>query len=147
MSPLEISLAVLAGLLAVSGFVLGRGREVARQKREREAAKDDASRILRRAREEAESTKETALLSGKEEAFRLRESWEREEDRRREELQRHERRHDERSEFLDRKLDGLTDREANQETRTKELDRQEQSLKDRGLQVKKVETSVHSVEE
>ena len=41
-------------MLAVSGFVLGRGREVARQKRERDAAKDDASRILRRAREEAE---------------------------------------------------------------------------------------------
>lgn len=139
MSPLEITLAVLAGVLAISGFVLGRGRQLARQKREREAAKDDASRILRRAREEADSAKETALLSGKEEAFRLRETWEREEDRRREELERHERRHDERSEFLDRKLDSLSDRDANQEKRSKELDGKEQSLRDRGEHVRKLE--------
>jgi ribonuclease Y len=131
MSPLDVALAGTAIVLAVIGFLVGRGREKARQKREREAAKDDASRILSRAREEAESVRESALLQGKEEAFRLREAWEKEEDRRREEIERHERRHDERSEFLDRKFDSLSEREANQENRARELDRQEQSVRDR----------------
>ena len=83
-----IALAVVAAVLAVSGFLLGRGRERARQAMERAAARDEASQIRKRAREEAESIKESALLAGKEEAFRLREAWEKEEDRRREEIER-----------------------------------------------------------
>jgi ribonuclease Y len=139
MNPLDIALAVVAAVLAVSGFLLGRGRERARQAREREAARDEASQIRKRAREEAESTKESALLSGKEEAFRLREAWEKEEDRRREEIERLERRHDERSEFLDRKFDSLSEREGKQEDRSRELDREEQSLRDRTQNVKALE--------
>jgi len=139
MSPLDIALAVIAAVLAVSGFVYGRGRERARHKREREAAKDEASQILKRAKGDAESTKEAALLAGKEEAFRIREAWEKEEDRRREEVERLERRHDERSEFLDKKLDNLSEREGNQEERRRELDRQEQSLKDRSENVQTLE--------
>jgi ribonuclease Y len=139
MNPLDIALAVVAAVLAVSGFLLGRGRERARQAREREAARDEASQIRKRAREEAESIKESALLSGKEEAFRLREAWEKEEDRRREEIERLERRHDERSEFLDRKFDSLSEREEKQEDRARELDRQEQSLRDRTQNVTALE--------
>lgn len=139
MNPLDIALAVIAGVLAVAGFLLGRGRERARQRREREAAKDDASQIRKRAREEAEALKESALLSGKEEAFRVREAWEKEEDRRREEVERLERRLDERSEFLDRKFDSLSEREAGQENRSRELDRQEQSLRDRSQHVQGLE--------
>jgi ribonuclease Y len=139
MSPLDVVLAALAVLFAFSGFFLGRRRERARQDRERAAAEDEASRILKRAREDADSARESALLAGKEEAFRLREAWEKEEDRRREDLERHERRHDERSEFLDRKLDSLSEREANQENRAKELARQEQSLKDRTQNVEALE--------
>jgi ribonuclease Y len=139
MTAVEIALAVLAGVLAISGFALGRGRERARQRREREAARDEASRILRRAKEDAESAKETALLSGKEEAFRLREAWEKEENRRREEIERLERRHDERSEFLDRKFDSLSEREEKQEARVRELDRQEQSVRDRTQNVQNLE--------
>jgi len=139
MSPLDWALAVIAGALAVAGFLLGRGRERARQEGERKAAKDEASRILARAREEADSAKETALLAGRDEAFRLREAWEKEEDRRREEIERLERRHDERSEFLDRKFDSLSEREASQEARARELDRQEQSLRDRVQNVSTLE--------
>ncbi len=139
MNPLDIALAVVAAVLAVSGFLLGRGREKARQAREREAARDEASQIRKRAREEADSIKESALLSGKEEAFRLREAWEKEEDRRREEIERLERRHDERSEFLDRKFDSLSEREEKQEDRARDLDRQEQSLRDRTQNVKTLE--------
>jgi len=139
MISLEFALAVIAAVLAVSGFLLGRGLERARERREREAAKDEASQILKRAREGAESIKESALLAGKEEAFRLRESWEKEEDRRREEIERGERRNDERSEFLDRKFDSLSEREANQDIRARELERQEQSLQDRTENIRALE--------
>jgi ribonuclease Y len=139
MSPLDIALAAAAVVLGVTGFLLGRGRERALKRREREAATDEASRILKRAREEAESAKEAALLTGKEDAFRLREAWEKEEDRRREEVERLERRHNERSEFLDRKFDSLSEREAGQETRSRDLDRQEQSLRDRAANIQVLE--------
>ena len=139
MSSLDIALAAVAAVLAVMGFLLGRGRERARQRKEREAAKDEASLIRKRAQEESANLRETALIQGKEEAFRLREAWEKEEDRRREETERVERRVDERSEFLDRKFDSLSDREANQETRSRELDRQEQSVKDRGHHIEELE--------
>ncbi len=139
MSSLDIALAAVAAVLAVMGFLLGRGRERARQRKEREAAKDEASLIRKRAQEESANLRETALIQGKEEAFRLREAWEKEEDRRREEIERVERRVDERSEFLDRKFDSLSDREANQETRSRELDRQEQSVKDRGHHIEELE--------
>ena len=139
MSSLDIALAAVAAVLAVMGFLLGRGRERARQRKEREAAKDEASLIRKRAQEESANLRETALIQGKEEAFRLREAWEKEEDRRREEIERVERRVDERSEFLDRKFDSLSDREANQETRSRELDRQEQSVKDRGHHIEEME--------
>lgn len=139
MSSLDIALAAVAAVLAVMGFLLGRGRERARQRKEREAAKDEASLIRKRAQEESGNLRETALIQGKEEAFRLREAWEKEEDRRREEIERVERRVDERSEFLDRKFDSLSDREANQETRSRELDRQEQSVKDRGQHIEELE--------
>jgi ribonucrease Y len=132
-------LAAVALVLAVAGFLLGRGRERSRQRQERAAAKDEASQILRRAREEAETHRESALLQGKEEVFRLREVWEREEDRRREEVERVERRLEERSEFLDRKFDSLSEREANQEGRVRELDRREQSLRDRSSNLEEQE--------
>ncbi len=69
MNSLDIALAALAAVLAVSGFLLGRGREKTRQRREREAAKDEASQILKRAREEADTLRESTLLQGKEEVF------------------------------------------------------------------------------
>jgi ribonuclease Y len=138
MSSLEIALAAFAAVLAATGFLLW-GRERSRQRKEREAATDEASRIRKRAKEEAENVRETALIQGKEEAFRLRETWEKEEDRRREETERVERRLDERAEFLDRKFDSLSEREAGQEGRTRELDRLEQSLRDRNDSIQNLE--------
>ncbi len=142
MTGVEATLAGLAVALALIAFLVGRGRERSRQRREREEAKDEASRILKRAREEAETLRESALLQGKEEVFRLREGWEKEEDRRREEIDRLERRLDERSEFLDRKFDSLSEREASQETRLRELDRRDQSLRDRIRNVEEQEQLV-----
>lgn len=129
----------MAALFGIGGFLWGRGRERARQLRDQALARDEASRIRRRAQEEADQLRETALLQGKEEIFRLREAWEKEENRRREEIERLERRLDERSEFLDRKFDALSQREADQEKRARELERQEQSLRDRNRHVQELE--------
>jgi ribonuclease Y len=139
MSSLDIALAASAAVLAVVGFLFGRGRELARERKEREAAEDEASLIRKRAREEVDNLRETTLIQGKEEAFRLREGWEKEEGRRREEIERVERRADERVEFLDRKFDALSEREASQEARTRELDQQEQSIRDRTESLRGVE--------
>ena len=108
MEPLTAAALLAAFVVAgVVGYLLGRGRERARQLREKEAARDEASLIRRRAEEEAEGLRRSAELQAKETKFRLRESWEEEESRRREEVERGERRLLKRTEAADRKSDQL----------------------------------------
>ena len=127
MDPLVLTLAAVVGLAigALAGFLLAQSRERARQERAKVAAKDEASAILQRAREEAENLKRSRELTGKEEALRLRDAWEQEETRRREEVERLELRLLERTESLDRKFDALDEREQSQERRSQELGRRE----------------------
>jgi len=127
MDPLAIAVAAVVGLVgAVVGSLVTRSRERAREESERAAARDDASRILAQAKEDAENLRRSRELQGKEEAMRLREEWEADEKRRREEAERLERRLLERSESLDRKFDQLADRESKLERRSQELDAREQ---------------------
>ena len=57
MDPQGILLAaVVIALGSAAGYLLGRGIERSRQKKERAAARDDASRIIARANEEADTT-------------------------------------------------------------------------------------------
>ncbi len=123
---LAVALALVAG--AAIGFWFGRRRERARQEVERAHARDEASRILERARSEAESLSKEGVLRGREEALRLREEWEREEARRREELERAERRIEERSDSLDRKFDLLNERDSAQESRSVQLREKESEI-------------------
>ncbi len=129
-SPQAIGLA--AALILLIGFLLGflvsRSRERQRQRKERAEARDDATRILTRAKEEAESIRMAGELRGREEAVRLREVWKEEESRRREELERAERKLVERSESLDRRFDRLNERDAAQEARTERLREREESV-------------------
>ena len=127
MDPLGIALAVGVAV-AVAGFFLGRGLERARQRRETEAARDEASRIRNRAEEEAGNLRRAAELRAKEEMFRLRETWETEEGRRREEVERGERRLVERFESVDRKTDQLDRRNEALEQRARELGASEESV-------------------
>jgi len=140
MDPLALVLAA-AGLLAgaAAGFFVGRGQERARQERERAAARDEATRILGRAEQEGENLRKAAELQGREEAYRLREAWEKEEARRREELERSERRVSERSDSLDRKFDLLNQRDVQQEARSRELDGRESAVESRGEELKRLE--------
>lgn len=133
MEPLAVVLAAAVTLLAGAavGFLVGGNRERARQEQEKAAARDEASRILARAGEEAEAARRAAELQGKEEAYRLREAWEKEEARRREEMERGERRLSERSDSLDRKFDLLNERDTQQEGRARELEGREAAVEER----------------
>lgn len=109
--PLGMAAAVGLVLGALIGFVIARNRERARQELEKEKGQDEASRILQRATSEAENARKAGELAGREEGFRLRESWKKEEDRRREEIERGERRAEERADALDRQLERMNTRE------------------------------------
>lgn len=139
-SPLVLALAAVLGVLlgGLGGFALFRRMERTRREREHAAAEDEASRILGRAREEAENVRRSAELEGREEVMRLRESWEGEEARRREEAERLERRLMERSESLDRKFDNLEGKEEAQEGRAGELVRREEEISRRRAEVEEM---------
>ncbi len=127
MDPLGIALAVSVAV-GVAAYLLARGRERARQRREIEEARDEASRIRTRAEGEAENLRRAAELQAKEKVFRLRETWEKEEGRRREEVQRGERRLAQRSESTDRKADQLDRRHDALEARAGQLQAAEEAV-------------------
>ncbi len=126
--PLMMAAAVGLVLGALLGFVVARGRERARQELEKSRAQDEASRILERAKSEADNARKAGELAGREEGFRLREAWEKEETRRREEIERAERRAEERSDALDRQFDRLNTREEELEARAEALAAREEAL-------------------
>lgn len=139
-SPLVWFLAAAIAVFAGSaGFFIGRGLILARQKREVAAARDEASQIRKGSEAEAENLRKTGALQGKEEAFRLREEWEKEEDRRREELERAERHMEQRTDALDRQFEQLSEREGTQEARVRELEREEKGLEGRTQDVEAAE--------
>lgn len=115
--PVVLAAAVGLVLGALFGFVVARNRANALQELEKKQGQDEASRILERAEREADNARKAGELAGREEGFRLREAWEKEEARRREEIERAERRAEERSDALDRQFDRLN-------TREEELDQQ-----------------------
>jgi ribonuclease Y len=120
---------------ALIGFAIARSRERQRQLREKQSAQDEASRILERAREESESVRKAGELAGREEGLRLREAWEKEEDRRREEIERAERRADERSDALDRQFERLNTRESDLDRQGEELERRASEIAARSKDV------------
>jgi ribonuclease Y len=119
--PVLVAAAVGLVLGALIGFVIARNRERALQELEKKKGQDEATRILKRAESEADNARKAGELAGREEGFRLRETWEKEETRRREEIERAERRAEERSDALDRQFDRLN-------TREEELDHKSESL-------------------
>src|SRR5947209_447358 len=87
---------VLVVVAAVAFFVIGRGAgrraELQRQRAAQGTSEQTARRIVGEAEREAESTRKSAVLAGKEELIRLREQWEQEARTRREEIEQDERR-------------------------------------------------------
>src|SRR5207302_1207841 len=106
---------------------LGRNAELRRQQAAQATAEESAKRIVGEAQREAESLRKTAVLSGKEELIKLREEWEAEVRGRREEVEREERRVDDREGQLNRKYDLLEQRERDTNRRAEGVATQERN--------------------
>jgi ribonucrease Y len=128
--------AVVAAVLAgIAGFLGGQAAERGKMRRARATAEEEAARIVAKAEQDAESARKAEILAGKEEAFRAKEEWEREENRRRDDIERTERRIQEREELLDRKFLMLDEKIQGQDERAEALARREKDLDDREEQL------------
>ncbi len=139
----QLTLAAAVGLVlgGVVAFFVLRSRERAHRELEKAEARDEASRILKRASDEADTALRAGELAGREEGFRLREAWEKEESRRREDVESAERRNAERSVALDRAVDRLDAREAEVDERVAELDDRHADVARRYTAVREAEDS------
>ena len=125
-----VALVVAAALAWVLGTRAGRAAEVARLAAARGTAEETARRIVGDAEREAETLRKTAVLAGKEELIKLREGWEAESRKRRDEIDREERRLQEKETGLDRRLDQLEQRDREMGRRASELGRKEKGVAD-----------------
>ena len=138
--------ALLTGALglvsAIVAFVFGRksGRatEVDGQRRARATADETASRIIDEAKRESENLRKGAVVSGKEEILKLRESIEQEVRQRRSDIEREEKRVMEREGQIDRVRESLEGREHEQLKRASELGRREAKSADRAAELDKL---------
>ncbi|MBM4193564.1 MAG: ribonuclease Y [Gemmatimonadetes bacterium] len=145
MTGLEILAIALAGfgvLGATIAFVVGRktGRDA--ELRARKAAGDTAEELSRRmlaeASRDADGLRKQAILTGKEEAMRLREEWEADARRRREEIEREEKRLQEREGVLDRKFDVIETRDKDIGRRASDLGRKEKAVEERQSELDRI---------
>lgn len=135
-------MAACGALLVVASaafFFLGQrygvGAEKKRHIEARTTAEETSRRILDEAQRESDSLRKSAVVSGKEEMLKLREQWEQESSKRREEIERGERRLQERETILDRKFDTLDVRDKDIGRRASELGRKEKSILDREQEI------------
>ena len=119
---------IAAAAFFVLGRVRGRAAERSAQAAAGATAEETAQRILNDARREAETLQKSAVVAGKEESIRLREAWEAEVAKRREELDRAERRVQEREGSLDRKFEILEQREREIGRRASDIGRREKAV-------------------
>ncbi len=117
-TPLLIGIIAIGAVLV--GLLLGGMIERARLRRAKRDAQSEADRIISAAREDVDRIRKAAELEGREAALRAKEEWEREEGKRREDLERAEARIDERRSSLDRKYDLLDEKERQLEGREQE---------------------------
>jgi ribonucrease Y len=139
---LSAALGVLVIIASAAFFFIGRraGRtaERAAQSLAKATAEQTAQRIVGEAERESESLRKSALISGKEELIKLRENWEIEARRRREEVEREEKRIQDRETTLDRKFDVLEQREKDVGRRGSELGRKEKTIAEREQELERL---------
>src|SRR5690606_41902228 len=116
-----LTLGTVALVFAVIGALLGWSVERLRLRKAKETAELAAQRILAAAEEDADRLRKAAELAGREAAYRAKEEWEREEARRREEIQQLEWRREERRAGLDREYDQLDEKGRLSAARDREL--------------------------
>jgi ribonucrease Y len=133
-----VVLCVACGVSVVVGRRLGRAAELRRLDAAKSGAEDIRKRAVEEAERESENLRKSAVVSGKEELIKLRESWEIEARRRREEVEREEKRVQERDTILDRKFDILDQREKDTTTKSNDLGRRQKVIQDREGELEKM---------
>ena len=140
-----IAIAAALGVFIVAApafFVFGRnaGRKTERERQAaaKATAEETSKRIISDAEREAENTRKSAVVAGKEELIKLRESFELEVRGRREEVEREERRISEREGVLDRKFEVLEQRDKELGRRATEFGRREKSVGDREQELERL---------
>lgn len=136
--PLLVAIAIGA-VAALAAFPIalslgkkqGRAAEEAARRAAGQSAEQVAKRIVADAERDADSAKKQALLSGKEEVMKVREAWEQEARKRREEVEREEKRVVEREQQVDRKFELVDGKERDLSRRASELGRREKQLEER----------------
>ncbi len=130
--PLAAVVGALGAVVAVVAHVLGRragaAAEREQQRRSRTTSEDTAARLLEEATREAETLRKGAVVAGKEELIQLREEFEGEARRRRTELERDERRLQDREDQQERRADSLNGRERELGDRVGVLDGRDASI-------------------
>jgi ribonuclease Y len=143
---MDVSTLVAAlGILIITGpafFFAGRRIgatvEVRRQAAAKATAEETAKRLIGEAEREAETLRKGAVVTGKEEVIRLRESFEGEARTRRDEIEREERRLADRETTLDRKLEVLDQRDKDLSRRASEFGRREKTVVQREEELEKL---------
>ena len=134
------ALVVASPAFFIFGRRAGRAAELRRQAEAKSTAQDVAKRVVADAEREAETLRKSAIVSGKEELIKLRETFEQEARGRREEVEREERRLEERETQLDRKVDALDQRDKDVSRRLSDFGRREKAVADRELELEKIVT-------
>lgn len=139
---LLLAAAVGAFVGALAAFFVGRrlgvSSEFARQAAAKATAEETARRIVGEAERESEALRKSAVISGKEELIKLREAWEVEARHRREEVEREERRVDDREGQLEKKFELLEQRDRELGRRGSDLGRREKGVADREQELERL---------
>jgi ribonuclease Y len=143
---MDVSTLVAAlGVLILAGpafFIAGRragaSSEMRRQAAAKSTAEETVKRLVGEAEREAETLRKSAVVTGKEEVIRLRETFEGETRSRRDEIEREERRLADRETTLDRKFDVLDQRDKELSRRASEFGRREKTVVQREEELEKL---------
>ena len=121
-----------------AGRGAGRSAELEARKAAGDTAEQLGKRIVGEAEREADGLRKAAVLSGKEEAMRARETWEAEARKRRDEVEREEKRLQEREGVLDRKFEVIESRDKDLSRRASDLGRKEKTVEERQAELDKL---------
>jgi ribonucrease Y len=122
----------------IAGRKTGAAAEQKRQAQAKATAEETSKRIISEAERESENLRKSAVVTGKEELIKLRESFETEIRGRRSEVEKEEKRLGERETTLDRKFDVLDQRDKDLSRRASDFGRREKIVSDREEELKRL---------
>jgi ribonuclease Y len=129
---------VVAAVAGTVSYFMGRRAERREAEALGRAAQQQADRLLQQSRRDADAAKTEALLEAKSEILQLREDWEREAKERRDEMDRHQQRLEERETLIDRKLNALDDQAKDLEKRQRGVEKRERQAEERDTELERL---------